>query len=288
MSARILSEAHLIKRLAKLAGREQQPGLMEGIGDDCAIFRPRRGHDLVFTTDMLIENVHFLRQTPPSAVGHKALARGLSDIAAMGAEPVFCLVSLAAAPWTDQRWILGFYRGLMKLARRFGTALAGGDLSRSGQLTCDIVACGSVRSGKALRRSGARPGDRIYVSGPLGRPWETHLRPEPRIAEGLELSRLATAAMDLSDGLSLDLRRLCEASQVGAELDSIPVYRGSTLERALHGGEDYQLLFTAPPRKAVPAWAIHIGTITAAKPGQVRLNGRLVPPLGYDHFRRTQ
>jgi thiamine-monophosphate kinase len=254
---------------------------------------------------MLIEDVHFRRAThPPGTIGHKALARGLSDIAAMGATPRFCLVSLALAPGCDTRWVDGFYRGLSSLAERFDTALAGGDLSHAGKIVCDIVVCGAVPRGRALRRDTARPGDVIYVSGMLGgstlglatgkgRAWKRHLSPEPRIALGRWLldRRVATAAMDLTDGLSLDLHRLCLASGAAAELQNpLPLYKGATLEQALHGGEDYELLFTARPRTRVPAqWQrlplTRIGTIVKGTPGRVTLNASRLPPFGYDHFR---
>src|SRR5699024_10919459 len=154
------------------------------------------------------------------------------------------------------------------------------------KLTCDIVVCGDVPQGKALRRDGARPGDHIYVSGRLGKPWQTDLRPTPRIQFGIALRGRASAAMDLSDGLSIDLHRLCQASAVAAELQKVPVVRGSTLEQALHGGEDYELLFTMPARLAPPPKALRIGTIVRGEAGRVTLNGQPIPPLGYDHFRK--
>lgn len=278
------SELDHVRRIASLAGTSKGP-LIAGIGDDCAIYRPRTGEDLLFTTDMLIEGVHFTQRTHgPADVGHKALARGLSDIAAMGGAPRFCLLSLALAPWTTDIWVDRFYGGLMRLARKHETALAGGDLSHAPQLTCDIVVCGAVPKGKALRRDGARPGNVIYVSGRLGKPWQTHLRPQPRIDFGISLRGKATAAMDLSDGLSLDLARLCEVSGVSAALDSVPIVRGSSLEQALHGGEDYELLFTLPPSVAAPRGAYRMGVITNGPAGSVTLNGSTVPRLGYDHF----
>jgi thiamine-monophosphate kinase len=280
-------ETVLVEHIKRLSARFRSSQLIAGIGDDCAVFRPRAGEDLVFTTDMMIEDVHFRRDTHgPADAGHKALARGLSDIAAMGAEPRFCLLSLALAPWVDDRWIDGFYRGLLSLARRHNTVLAGGDLSHAGKLTCDIVVCGAVPRGKSIRRDGARAGDLLYVSGKLGKPWQIHLRPRPRVALGMALRSIATAAMDLSDGLSLDLHRLCQASGVAAELDRVPVIRGSTLEQALHGGEDYELLFTAPFRRVAPRGVHRIGRVVAGPPGRVTLNGLPVPPLGYDHFRK--
>ncbi len=279
--------------------------MVQGIGDDCAIVRSRgAGEDWLYTTDMLIEGTHFRRQTHRAAdVGWKALARGLSDIAAMGGEARFCLLSLALASWVDARWVNGFYDGLLTLAGRTGAALIGGDLARTDRVMCDIVVAGTVARGKALRRDGARAGDAIYVSGALGgsalgletgrgRAWVRHKRPEPRLALGRFLrARLgATAAMDLSDGLSLDLHRLCAASGLRAEISAPPVYRGATLEQALHGGEDYELLFTAPARAVVPESfeglaLTRIGTMRKGTAGAVQMDGKPLPPLGYDHLR---
>ena len=301
---RLSSEGGLTETLRRLAPARRASGLVLGIGDDCAIFRPRGGEDLLFTTDMLIEDTHFRRGTHTAQdVGWKALARGLSDIAAMGGEPRFCLVSLALAPWCGARWVDGFFGGLLRLAARERTALAGGDLSHAEKVTCDIVVAGAVPRGKALRRDGARAGDAIYVSGRLGgsalglsrgrgSAWKRHLRPEPRLALGRFLRErvAATASMDLSDGLSLDLRRLCLASKLSAEIVAPPVFRGATLEQASHGGEDYELLFTAPPRARVPAVfrgvpLTRIGAMRRGSPGAVVLDGNPLAPRGYDHFR---
>lgn len=302
------SEQEFIGRILRRAN-PPGPGIVLGIGDDCAIFRPRGGReDLLFTTDLLIEDVHFRRATHSAAdAGWKALARGLSDIAAMGGEPRFFLLSLAVADWADQRWVDGFYSGLRRLARRAGVTLAGGDLARGSKLTCDIVVCGAVPRGQALRRDGARHGDAIYVSGKLGgsalglaegpsgsRPaWRRHLRPEPRLALGRFLrERLsATAAMDLSDGLSIDLWRLCVASKVSARIELPPRFPGANGKQALHGGEDYELLFTVPPRTRVPArWEglalTRIGIVHKGPRAVVLLDGAPLEPLGYDHFRR--
>jgi thiamine-monophosphate kinase len=263
-------------------------------------------------------------------VGHRALARSLSDIAAMGGTPRYALVSLALSRGTTRAWVEDFYRGLAALAGRFGVALVGGDTAVvAGRTMIDVIVVGEVSRGKALRRSGARPGDRIYVSGQLGlsalglrlrkdrrgavrralaepivkAALEAHLFPEPQCALGRLLSsrRLATAMMDISDGLSIDLARLCEASRVGACLveGRIPgpglEDRQKSLELALHGGEDYQLLFTVPPRKEtrIPSWfrglPLHrIGEIQA-RPG-MRLMGtdgtvRALKPAGWDYFR---
>ncbi len=274
-----MNELELIERIRKLA---RNPG----IGDDCAIFRPRPGEDLLFTTDQMIEHVHFLRSHRAAAIGERALARSLSDIAAMGGTPRFCMVALATPP-RHEKWIDGFYRGLLRLARRTKTQLAGGDLSHSEKIYCDVMVCGSVARGKALRRSGAQPGDSIYVSGRLGKPWDRLIR--PRLDLGRKLIGRATACMDLSDGLSLDLHRLCVESKVAARLEKIPVARGSTLDRALNGGEDYELLFTQPPGQKPPRGSYRIGRIAKGTPGEIRFEDRVVVPRGYDHFhpRRT-
>src|SRR6476661_5568776 len=156
-----------LKRVTPSTGK----GVVLGIGDDCAIFRPRGSpQDLLFTTDQFIEGVHFRSTDSPESIGHRALGRGLSDIAAMGGDPRFCLLSLTKPRHITDAWLKRFYRGLLKLAGRTETVLVGGDLSAGKVLACDIVVCGSVRRGRALRRDGARPGDRIFVSGPLGGP----------------------------------------------------------------------------------------------------------------------
>ena len=275
-----MDELALIDRIRKAASGPGR-GVVAGIGDDCAIFRPPAGEDLIFTSDQSIEDVHFRRRLGAAASGERALARALSDIAAMGGDPRFCLVSLATP--SGAKWIEAFFRGLLSLARRARVALAGGDLARSRKIYCDVMVCGSVARGKALRRDGARPGDALIVSGRLGKPWDRRI--EPRLALGKMLAGRATACIDLSDGLSLDLHRLCAASSVAAELERVPVARGASLERALHGGEDYELLFTLPKGAAAPAGTTRIGTIVHGKGGLVRFQGRVLKPLGYDHFR---
>ena len=302
----VTDELQLIRKIQRRIPPPRGSRVVLGIGDDCAVYRARSGaEDLLFTTDMLIEDVHFRRETHRAGdVGWKALARGLSDIAAMGGAPRFCLLSLAVAPWAGERWIGGFYRGLLDLAAAAGCPLVGGDLSHANQVACDIVVCGAAARGSALRRDGAHPGDFVYVSGALGasalgletrrgKAWKRHLRPEPRLALGrfLREKALATAAMDLSDGLSLDLRRLCLASGVAAEITDPPRFPGATPEQSLHGGEDYELLFTAAPSARVPAEfggvaLTRIGAVRKGRPGAVRLNGKPLPALGYDHFAR--
>ena len=299
-------EGQLIERIRRQVSLPRNSRIVLGIGDDCAIYRPRgSAEDLLFTTDLLVEDVHFRRITHRAGdVGWKALARGLSDIAAMGGEPRFFLLSLAVAGWADEGWIDGFYRGALRLAARAGATLVGGDLGRADKVMCDIVVCGGVSRGRALRRDGAHAGDAIFVSGRLGgsalglatrqgAAWRRHLRPEPRLALGRFLRERvqATGAMDLSDGLSIDLWRFAEASRLAAEIEAPPRFAGASLEQALHGGEDYELLFTAPPRARVPAEfeglpLTRIGAMRRGRPGAVLLGGEPLPPLGFDHFRR--
>jgi thiamine-monophosphate kinase len=265
----------------RVSKRRASPGLLLGIGDDCAIYRPRANEDLLFTTDQMIEGVHFPTAHKPAVVGERALARSLSDIAATGGTPRFCLVALAT-PADHERWIKSFYLGLMRLANRTGVALAGGDLACDRKVHCDVMVCGSIKRGKALRRDGARAGDAVYVSGRLGKSWERKI--EPRLALGQSLVGRATACIDVSDGLALDLHRLCVASGVGAAIDQVPVARGSVIERALHGGEDYELLFTLPSKAKAPSDTTRIGTIVRAKAGAMTFEGRPLEPRGWDHY----
>lgn len=275
-----MSELDIVEKIRRLT--ERGPHITLGIGDDCAIYRPRPNEELLFTADQSIEDVHFLPDQSPGIIGHNALARSLSDIAAMGGDPRFCLVSLAVPSERGDKFIDAFYRGLLSLARRTGTALAGGDLAHSDKIYCDVMVCGSTARGQALRRSGARPGDLLYVSGRLGKPWGGRI--QPRLALGQALRGRATSCMDLSDGLSLDLHRLCLESGVAAVVDRVPIVSGATLDRALHGGEDYELLFTLPPRKSSPRGTTLIGTIVKGPAGAVDFQGQPLAPLGYDHF----
>ncbi|MBI2682475.1 MAG: thiamine-phosphate kinase [Acidobacteriales bacterium] len=274
-----LPEKKIIERIRRAAAK-QSTTLVEGIGDDCAILRPPAGQELLVTTDFSLEGTHFRREWHPAeSVGHRCLARGLSDIAAMGGRPVAAFLSLALPTDLPQSWVDGFMRGFLRLADRHKTVLAGGDTSesRSGVLA-DIMVLGYAPRGRAIRRAGARPGDILYVTGALGgsaavlerlfqpqinadarrmRPdSKRHFFPEPRVAVAQYLlkRRLATAMIDLSDGLSTDLAHICEESGVGATLVEplIPVAQGATLAQALHGGEDYELLFTARPKAKIP------------------------------------
>ena len=218
----------------------------------------------------------------------------------MGATPRFCLLSLAVPPQTETRVLDGIFQGLLSLSDAVKCPLAGGDLASASILAADIVACGSVPRGTALTRSGAKPGQNIWVSGRLGgsalglisgrgAAWRKHVHPEPRLELGRFLRGKASAAMDLSDGLSLDLARLCRESGVAAEIEPPPLFRGATLAQALHSGEDYELLFTAPANISFPSnWKgvplTRIGHIVKGRAGEVRLQGKRLGALGYDHF----
>jgi thiamine-monophosphate kinase len=228
--------------------------------------------------------VHFRSDRAPGFIGERALARALSDIAAMGGEPRACLVSLATPREKPPEWIKSFFRGLLNLARRTKTTLVGGDLAHADWIYCDIVICGAVPRGKALRRDGARPGDSLWVSGRLGKPWERRI--QPRLELGRQLLSRATACIDVSDGLAIDLHRLAKASGVAAEIERVPLARGSTLDRGLHGGDDYELLFTLRAGAIAPRGATRIGKIAPGKAGKISFQGRAIEPRGYDHFNR--
>jgi thiamine-monophosphate kinase len=315
-----LAEKLLISRIREQTSRRR--GIAAGIGDDCAILQIPAGHQALITTDFSLEGIHFRREGhSPEVVGHRCLTRGLSDIAAMGGIPVAAFLSLALPPNLPQRWVDQFLKGLLQLADRFHVSLAGGDTAQSpGGILADVVVVGSVPKGKAILRSGARPGDRIYVTGALGgaaatlkllfsgrkfRPahFPSHFDPIPRIEVGriLRETRLATAMIDLSDGLSTDLGHICDESAVGAEIsaDAIPLaqidkpVRKVDLQSALHGGDDYELLFTAPKAKGVPSRIAgvditQIGTITRGRqvilvsPDGARIKLR---PQGWEHFK---
>ena len=271
---RVIKERNLIRHIRRLAGFSVAGAVVRGIGDDCAILRLSPGSELLVTTDLCLENVHFRQAWHPApVVGHRCLTRGLSDIAAMGGEPLACFLSLGLPEDLPQSWVNGFLRGLLKLAKTFNVQLAGGDVSAAHQITADIIVTGQVPAGKAVLRSGARPGDRIYVTGSLGgsaavlkqlyagktiKPTRSsaHFYPTPRLEAGAWLRKrgLATAMIDLSDGLSVDLTHICDESRVSAVITAhnLPLGKGADLELALHGGEDYELLFTAPKRTHVP------------------------------------
>jgi len=315
-----------IRRMAKAstAGRARTK-VFTGIGDDCAVLRLPPAHETLVTTDFSLEGIHFRRNWhPPESVGHRCLTRGLSDIAAMGGEPVAAFLSLALPRDLPQSWVGRFARSLISLAEKFGVTLAGGDTAESPNgILADIIVLGTVPKGKSLLRSGAKAGDRIFVSGELGgsaaalvrmqsnprkklnpRDYRRHFYPEPRIELGriLREKGLASAMIDISDGLSTDLAHLCEESRVGAELDAALIPRSRVgkpapevdLDLALHGGEDYELLFTVSAGKRLPAQiagvpVTHIGNITRSRKILLRTRPNLAyefEPRGWQHFQR--
>ena len=280
--------------------------LLIGIGDDAAVLRPGVGTEWVVTTDAFFENVHFLRKIhPPKAVGDKALARATSDIAAMGARARYFFLTVGLPEACTGAWLDDFLDGMARAARRFGLILAGGDTTKYPLVVASLTVVGEIDRGKAILRSGAKPGDLLCVSGRLGEAelglrlirrklhtqkcWtklmKKHFYPEPRLALGewLAAHRCATSMIDTSDGLSTDLGHICEASGVGAIVcgPKIPVVRIppelqrlglDPLNLAINGGEDYELLFTVPkkfssrlPRKIEGISVTVIGEITREK-----------------------
>lgn len=275
-----------------------------GLGDDTAVLSGGK-KDILFTTDMLIEGRHFLlNKASPFEIGWKAMAVNLSDIAAMGGSPRWAVVSLGAPGATPVKLLEGIYRGMDAAAQRFGAHIVGGDTNRNERLVLSVALLGEAEKGKAVRRSGAKPGDWVFVTGRLGNSYRSkkHLRFIPRLREARWLSdnfRLH-AMMDLSDGLASDIRRLCAESRVGAVLSEGPIPRaeGASVLQALGDGEDFELLFTLPASEAVrlsrkkapagfPRFS-HVGWIVkGSRIEWLRKNGRLetLALRGFDHFR---
>ncbi len=327
----VCREAAVIEKIALSAASAEirQLPLRLGIGDDAALFRGPRGCDEILTCDWFLEGTHFLRDKhSPDAVGWKCLARAVSDVAAMGGVPRCFLLSLALPATHTGMWLEQFLRGLRRASKRFECILAGGDTTQKREILISVTVVGEVDSGTAILRSRARPGDALFVSGRLGEAelglelirkskgrahgrdpiLKKHLYPEPRLELGRWLAekRHASAMMDLSDGLSTDLPRLCRASGVGARIEAakIPAARArkagrghghSPLELALHGGDDYELLFTVPREKLrhIPS-SFHglpltaIGQITK-EPALLLIDeaghGHPLPNRGWDPFR---
>jgi thiamine-monophosphate kinase len=330
-------EDKLVQSVARALALKSGRRLSLGIGDDAALFTPRPGFDTILTCDWFLEGRHFLPGThAPDSVGWKCLARALSDVAAMGGQPTCFLLSLAlpnsvvykGKGWAAG-WLHGFLRGLRRAARRFGCALAGGDTSQTRQILISVTVIGEVRTGRAIRRSGAKPGDKIFVSGTLGQgelglqilragvrissknnsALRKHLYPEPRLALGQWLGRqkLVSSMMDISDGLSSDLPRLCAASRAGARIEGAKIpspkmpLTGSkksldALRLALNGGDDYELLFTVGekdvariPRSFQGIALTEIGEITRERRiVMVERDSTTKPlvPRGWDPFRK--
>ncbi len=321
----MLSEFELIGRYFSRPAR----GAVLGVGDDAALVRPGASSELAVTTDMLVEGVHFLRGADARSLGHKSLAVNLSDLAAMGATPRWATLAIAL-PAPDEAWLAAFSAGLYALAERTGVELVGGDTARAptgGALTISITLLGEVPAGTALLRSGARPGDDIWVSGELGgaalglaylqgrvRLPDADAReavrrlnePEPRLDLGRALRGIATAAIDVSDGFAGDLAHIVERSAAGAavEYDALPRasafarIHDARLERGcvLSGGDDYELVFTAPPERRAAIERIAAGGPALTRVGSMQAERalRIVDARGvaleraggFDHFAR--
>lgn len=314
-----MGEFELIRRFFDRGPARRSP---LGIGDDCALIAPREHGQIAVTSDLLIEGRHFFADVLPADLGHKALAVNLSDLAAMGAEPFGFLLSVSL-PGIDEAWLEGFTAGLFGIADRHRCELLGGDTT-AGPLSINITAFGHVPAGAALRRDGAQPGDDLWVSGEIGGPsWAVGERyagrggaisatlaarldrPEPRVALGIELRHLASAAIDLSDGLLGDLGHIVDRSRVGAEVDeaALPIAAElvaaapqRAIEQALSGGDEYELLFTAPPenRSAIAALGQRL-ELGLARIGRIRDGASIVVqdargrpraslPRSHEHF----
>jgi thiamine-monophosphate kinase len=327
LDLRELGELGLIRVLRRRAGKAGAPWRV-AIGDDGAVLRPRSGHELVITTDLLVENVHFRLDTSDArSLGHKTLAVNLSALSAMGARPLGFTLGLALPRSTPPRRLSSFLDGLLSEARSSRCPLVGGDSVEAGSWHLSVTAFGEIPSGRALTRSGARPGDRLVVSGDLGgaafglylleegRPRaeapalvRRQVRPRPPIALGpaLVARRWARAAIDLSDGLARDLGHLLRESGVGADVDvdRLPLPRKlpalcakhglDPLRLALHGGEDYELLFALGPKapsidrlqRTLGVRLSEIGVVRRGRTARYVRRGRPVriPDAGFEHF----
>lgn len=317
-----MQEFDLIAHIRQRAGLRGD--VILGIGDDCALLLPPAGMQMAVTTDTLNHGVHFPAETAPFDIGWKALAVNLSDLAAMGARPAWCTLSLSL-PEAEASFVDGFLDGFLSLAQRHEVALVGGDTTR-GPLSIGVTACGFIEPGKALRRDGARAGDDIWVSGTLGdaaaalAQWRANApidpalrarldRPTPRLELGRALCGIASACIDVSDGLLADLAHVCDASGVGAELQLEALPASAALDAAFDlgtrrqlqaaGGDDYELCFCtqAVHRAQLEAIARDIGT-KVKRIGQITEGRRVIvrssqgepwlpPSAGYVHFGET-
>ena len=309
MLLRDLGENGLIERIRR---RFRTSPLTVGIGDDAAILDIPPGYSLVYCSDLVVEDTHFVRDLhPPDSVGYKAVAVNVSDVGAMGGIPMSFTIALAAPGDLELAWIDDFYNGIERACRDFGVVLAGGDTSSAQCIFVDVSMVGRVQTGRAVLRSGARPGDQIYVTGTLGgsalglellrsgkkehAAIHRHLYPEPRHKLGQTIAGLAHAMIDVSDGLSTDLMHILHESGVSARLykDRLPVANGATDEHVLHGGEDYELLVTAPelPNEVEGVSLRCIGEIiSSTAEDQIFLmdgsSESILRPRGWDHYRK--
>ena len=308
---RDIGENQLLRKILPLL--PQRPDTLVGPGDDCAVVRVSgSSDDWLFTTDPVIERRHFLPATPARLVGRKAIARAVSDIAAMGGTPLWILVDLVAPASTPLSRIRGLYDGMIAAARKWNLGILGGDTAEGDTLELHITGVGRLPRGTAILRSGARTGDLVYVTGSLGGAYlpgsRHHLLFEPRLEAGrfLAARKFATSMMDLSDGLAADLPRLLDASKRGVRLDaaSIPLSRAARqtphpLHHALCDGEDFELLFTIAPKNRArfeTAWKKKFPELPATRIGEILAHprarrihlpdGTIAPfrPGGYQHF----
>lgn len=298
-----LGEINLIKRLSK--GFHLDRSVIKGAGDDTAVIRWTKDKYLLFTCDMVIEDVHFnLKESTPFQIGWKALGRNISDIAAMGGVPRYAVVSLGISPESDISVADGICKGIKNLADRFGVSIVGGDMAKAKKIVIDISLIGEVEKNKLTLRSGAKKGDAIIVTGALGGSIKgKHLNFMPRISEARKILKgfKINSMIDISDGLALDLYRILKASSVGAYIyeEAIPISKDARmLENALYDGEDYELLFTMSAKEAgrffnttsqkMKTLLTLIGEIVDKKKGYkiIRQDGRKekVKAVGYLHF----
>jgi len=289
-----IGEDALIRRL--VAGLPQDRSVIAGPGDDCAVVRaPQQGEHLLLKTDTVVEGVHFTAETPPRLIGRKAMARVVSDFAAMAATPRHALVTLIAPPQTPVKRVLGVYAGLRALAAEFGVSIVGGETSRGDQLILTVSLTGTAMSGGWIARSRAKAGDMLLVTGRLGGSLRgRHLRFQPRVAEAHWIAKHLPvhAMMDISDGLAKDLTRLAASCGLGfqVDMDELPRTRGCTVEQAWGDGEDYELLLAVSPKLPVRSFVewqrafpkvelTAIGRLVAPKDTQAAATG------GWEHFR---
>ncbi|MDF7825141.1 thiamine-phosphate kinase [Pontiellaceae bacterium B12227] len=293
-----IGEHEAIRRILPMLGSHAD--LRVGAGDDCAVCRiPKLGLDQVFTTDPIIEGVHFQSLENPERIGNKAVGRVLSDIAAMGAVPQWMLVNVVAPPTLEFQILEKVYTGMGALCERFGAPIIGGDVARGEKLELHVFGTGLLPQGSALLRSGAVEGDAILVTGPLGGSFSSghHLDFVPRVDEGVFLRETGwvNAMMDLSDGLATDLRHILNQSGVGAALYSEQIPVNGSVEAALFDGEDFELLLMASDqnvKKLQELWRQRfsrelpvIGRIEGSV-GDVRLDGGFIESKAFEHFSR--
>jgi len=313
-----MSEFELIDAIvAELGTASGGPAVVVGPGDDAAVVTVPTGHQLVTSVDTLVANIHFPDKAPALLIAERALRVSVSDLAAMGAVPLAAVVALVLPTTTKPEWVRELSAGFASAAKFLGCPVTGGNLT-AGALSLSVTVQGVVPDGDALLRSGAQVGDEVWVSGALGgatlaveenglagvdpsalsAPQVQYFLPTPRVELGVALRKLATSAIDISDGLAADLGHIAKASGVSVELAAaqIPTFAGATLNQALHGGDDYELCFTAPPSSADAVQrcapeAVVVGSCVAGASGgdaRLRLDGQALATRGYDHFRAAQ